>query len=351
MAPSFSPGRQLARPCRRASRPRGHRASAALLALGVLLVSAGPSSAARPVEGGRYVTSEMEGFDPTALVELQVSSSGRAFRPAGSSIEVQDWFCGGVAFQVGRRGHPVRIEGDGRFRLRGEGRRAIRLLGRFVTPDKVKIGLDFRSVGKHLPHFCGKIAHTKVRLERVRRYPFRSCRDHPENSTVDTPSGRVFHVWRYTDKGWEQLVFACLFSENRQVVLDRRRYVTDDAEFVDFKMAGPYVAYSQFECFGLACPHWWTLVDLRDGKRLHEFPRDLVGAQFDATPDLELNENGSVGVMGCCSGAGNQREVWAYDSGGPRQLDIGNIDAGSLELVGSTLSWVKDGTRHSAVLD
>jgi hypothetical protein len=45
-------------------------------------------------------------------------------------------------------------------------------------------------------------------------------------------------------------------------------------------------------------------------------------------------------------------EVWAFDSHGQRVLDSGpNLELHSLELNGSTLTWIKDGTTRSATLD
>ncbi len=42
-------------------------------------------------------------------------------------------------------------------------------------------------------------------------------------------------------------------------------------------------------------------------------------------------------------------EVWAFDSHGQRVLDSGpNLELHSLELNGSTLTWIKDGTTRSA---
>ena len=133
-----------------------------------------------------------------------------------------------------------------------------------------------------------------------------------------------------------------------------RRYDTADAGYDKFKLVGPYAAFLEFECFGLTCPEWWNVVELRGGRELRELPQDL-GANLERVTDLELRENGSVAVIAVLSRsdqfAPGQLQVWAFDAHGPRRLDEGNIDATSLELSGSTLTWIKDGVQVSAVLD
>jgi hypothetical protein len=45
-------------------------------------------------------------------------------------------------------------------------------------------------------------------------------------------------------------------------------------------------------------------------------------------------------------------EVWALDTNGPRRLDSGpNLVLDSLELNGSTLTWINDGVTRTATLD
>jgi hypothetical protein len=313
-----------------------------------LALAAAPAFAARPAKDARYVTSVTQGFDVDMVVELQVSPSGRSFRPKRSVVKVAQWICNGVDFHVGSAGHPVPIQRDGRFAFRSRGGRRIVLRGRFITRERARVEVSYRPAGERLRLSCGETAHVATVLERIHPYPFSDCRSHPEKAALDTSSGRVFEVWRYIDHVWTRVVFACLFSDNRQVFLDRLPYTTADDFFQGYRMAGPFVAWSHFACTS-SCGDWWTLVDLRDGQR-----RVLPGAlpSLNTSPDLELKENGSFGLIGRPNyPQGSPWEVWAYDSQGLRRLDEGNIDTGSLMLTGSTLTWVKDEVERSAQLD
>ena len=313
-----------------------------------LALAAAPASAVRPAKGARYVTSVSQGFDREAIVELQVSPNGRSFRPRTSVVEVARWICNGVRFHVGTAGHPVPIGRDGRFEFRSRGGRRILLRGRFTTRERARVEVRFRPAGERLPLSCGETAHVATVLERIHPYPVSDCRSHPEKAALDTGSGRVFEVWRYIDHAWTRVVFACLFSDNRQVFLDRLPYTTADDFFQGYRMAGPYVAWSHFACTS-SCSDWWTLVDLRDGQQ-RVLPRELPS--LNTSPDLELKENGSFGLIGrSYYPPGSPWEVWAYDSQGLRRLDEGNIDTSSLALTGSTLTWIKDGVERSAQLD
>jgi hypothetical protein len=101
----------------------------------------------------------------------------------------------------------------------------------------------------------------------------------------------------------------------------------------------------------MSCPDWWKLVDLRSGNTVRELPRDLGSQHLTYIADLELGENGAIGVLAGSAWGPSALEVWADDLRGRRQLDSGNIAPDSLELEGSTLRWLKDGVQHSAVLE
>lgn len=285
-------------------------------------------------------------------MELRVAESGRWLVPSGSRVRIRDE-CGGVAFRVGRRARPVRIAANGRFEFRGRGPRAVRLRGRFATRGTARLAISYHpSLNPPVPVSCGDRVQTELPLERVRRYPLRDCRSHPEKSKLDAATGRVFNDFYYGRKGWEDVAWACLFSENRRVILGRRPYDTDDAGFGPFKLVGAFVAFREFECFALSCPDWWKLVDLRSGDTLRELPRDLGVGYLESVVDLELGENGLIGVIVAGSvWEPRPLEVWAYGVQGPRLLDSGNIARDSLELEGSTLRWLKDGVQQTAVLE
>src|SRR5215207_8338090 len=294
---------------------------AAVAALGVVglamsFLAPGSVSAAVPVGRGLYVSGPYEG-----RVELRVSSSARWLVPSGSRVEVRT-SCGRLAFRIGRRGRPVRIDRGGRFEFRRSGPRAVRLRGRFVTRDRVRVAIGYRpSLGPPVPVECGARERLVYSLERVRRKPLRDCRTHPEKSVLDAATGRAFNGLYYGRNGWENVAWACLFSENRRVILGRRPYDTDDAGFGPFELVGAFVAFRrEFECFAMSCPDWW-----------------------------KLGENGAVGLIAAGSAwvVPLRLEVWMYGPQGPRRLDSGNIAWDSLELEGSTLRWLKDGVRQS----
>jgi hypothetical protein len=56
------------------------------------------------------------------------------------------------------------------------------------------------------------------------------------------------------------------------------------------------------------------------------------------------------GALAWTQGTGSQIEVHALDSAGARVLDTGPIDAGSLAVVGSTLTWQNGGQARQAEL-
>ena len=69
--------------------------------------------------------------------------------------------------------------------------------------------------------------------------------------------------------------------------------------------------------------------------------------------DLELKDNASVAWIARAAPYASDRNPspWAYDNAGKRRLDTGAIELTSLELSGSTLTWVKEGLPRSATLD
>lgn len=285
-------------------------------------------------------------------VELRVASSGRWLVPSGSRVAVPG-VCGGVAFRVGRPGRPVRIAAGGRFGFRRRGPRAVRLRGRFITRDRVRVAIGYRpNLKPPVPLSCGAWVRQVFSLQRVRRKPLRDCRTHRERSVLVASTGRVFNGFYYGREGWEDVAWACLFSESRRVILGRRPYDTDDAGFGPFKLVGAFVAFREFECFAMSCPDWWKLVDLRSGNTVRELPRDVGAAYLESVVDLELGENGLIGMIAAGSvWEPRPLEVWAYGVQGPRLLDSGNIARDSLELEGSTLRWLKDGIQQTAVLE
>jgi hypothetical protein len=85
---------------------------------------------------------------------------------------------------------------------------------------------------------------------------------------------------------------------------------------------------------------------------VRHLPREPQGT-FGQVTDMVLRESGSVAWIARPAQYFGLREpaVWADDGQVSRLLDSGNIELESLELNGSTLTWVKDGASQSATLD
>lgn len=312
------------------------------------LVGSDWASAASPVGRAQYVAAP---YLWDIRVELRVSKNSRRLVPSDSRIDVPDE-CGGVSFQVGSRARRVRIARDGRFVFRHRGPRAIRLGGRFITPDRARVTISYSpDLSRSVPLSCGARERSGFLLERVRRFTLRDCRTHREESKLDAETGRVFNGYYYGRGGWDDVAWACLFADNRRVLLGRRRYDTDDAGFGPFKLVGELVAMREFECFATSCPDWWKVIDLQSGATIRQLPRDLGVPDLNRVYALELREDGAVAMIVGSTWGPRGPEVWTYGSQGPRQLDVGNIAPESLQLDGSIVRWVKDGAPRSAVLE
>jgi hypothetical protein len=306
------------------------------LLVGVLALGADPVSAARPVKGATYA----DYFGFTAY--LNVSKDGRSFNPRKSYVENgTSWECPGLDFHLGSRGRRVRISRSGHFRFtRRRGRFVLRVWGRFRTKNVVRINFRYRRHPRRRSRDCDDSGRHWLTPERIRPIAFRDCASHRAKTLLSAPTGRVFWESRWDDRdGWMTVAYACLFSVNRLVKLGQDDDDDEDVEAI--RLVGPYVAYSRAYC-PMGCNFDLTVIDLRDGRRVKR-----VGT--GGITDLELKENGSVAWIEFASES--EREVWAYDTTGRRQLDRGNIPRQSLTLEGSTLSWMKDGVTYTATLD
>ena len=163
----------------------------------------------------------------------------------------------------------------------------------------------------------------------------------------------MFEQLRYDSGGFEPFVYACLFSADRRVRLGSNGQST---ELTVPRLAAPYVAFAVADCPGASCASDVLVRNLRSGRLV----KSLTATTSSGVPgdsahvtDLELKPNGSVAWMVRLSGfVTNTVEVIAVDSGGRRMLDSGaDVDAESLTLDVSTLSWQKAGATHSATLN
>jgi hypothetical protein len=193
----------------------------------------------------------------------------------------------------------------------------------------------------------------------VGRLSFRvSTRYHP-GCAVDDPTTIVLRTSAavaYNPDGSQ--LFACLQASGRPWALATGINVPDGYLAV-VRLAGDFVAFGAYEGSACArygmCPPGYSpslttaVVDLRTGAR-----RDFHLADPRGTPvaghALVLNSRGSIAWIGCPVGCDAGRELHTIDAQGNHLLDTGALDAASLRLSGSTLSWTNAGAPRSATL-
>jgi hypothetical protein len=317
----------------------------ALAAAAVALACASTAThalAAAPVKGARYVGSGEE-----YSVKLKVSKSGRALVARGSRVGAYE--CDGPDVHLGSRGRPVRVSPSGRFSFeRSKGRKTVRVTGVFKAKNRARITVVYRDTSSK-SRFCRRARPEKVSLRRI--VPFRDCRTHPGRTVLEGPGSRVLLVEE--SDGYDYAV-ACLYSVDRPVSLGLD--IDGDPDVGLYRLAGPYVAYRESSCEGLgSCLSDVFVRDLRTGKKVFE---GTQGVPFDNVSDLALKETGAVAWIAQPEGGdgvsppGAETTLWASDRQGFRVLDSGEgIGLRSLELSGSTLTWVKDGVPSTATLD
>jgi hypothetical protein len=309
-----------------------------------LTPAADQASAARPVEGARYADG-----DYALTVELAVSKRGGRLDPRRSELRnVSD--CAAPDFRLGTRDRPVHISRSGRFRYVGRnGRLVLRLAGRFVTKNRARVRFRYRRDPVRRARHCDDSGRLNLYPRRINANPLRDCRTHKAKTLVAGPSGRVFTQPGWDGGSWIPVAYACLFGADKRVELGVDD--DDDHDIGLVRLAGPYVGYEEIDCVGLGCGYGVLVRDLRTGAKVRD-STDLDHS-FGPVTDLELKENASVAWIARAAPYSPTMEpsVWAYDTAGPRQLATGAISLSSLELSGSTLTWVKDGAVSSAALD
>jgi hypothetical protein len=310
------------------------------------------AAAARPAKGALYA----DWFNsPDVTLDLRVSRSGRQLDPRRSVWAYEPASCDTFFYvRLGSRRRPVRIKRGGRFRfVRRQGRFVFRMRGQFVTKDRAEVKLRYRRepVRGGQPRAC-EVPSQRFVPRRV-GIPFRDCRTHEAKPLLWAPTGRVFQQFRRASYlifdgsefpgGWRPVAYACLYGVNRLVKLGEDIDNGDPGGTVDlvfFRLVGPYVAYGTYG--GVEFARSDVVVhDLRTGGKREQFAGGFIS-------DLVLKSNGATAWTAWEEGEPNA--VWAWDSLGNRRLDSGNIALESLELNGSTLTWVKDGVVRSATL-
>jgi hypothetical protein len=175
----------------------------------------------------------------------------------------------------------------------------------------------------------------------------------------------VFERTRGSDRG---RYYACLRSRRHPLFLAEAARVGDGI-FPTIRLAGPFVGYAYDYCDVDDCVTTVEVADLRVG----DFDAEgrLADANPEATADvsaLRLKADGAVAWVSCaepdgpvsgdvsktCRHAGGEtKRLFKWDAGSksPQLLDKGRmIQAASLRLSGSRLTWTHSGRTRSARL-
>jgi hypothetical protein len=190
-------------------------------------------------------------------VRIVVSKTRRSLNPSRSYVDTNYFHendCG-IRLRIGTRNRPVRVRSDGSFRsVRRIGRFALRVRGRFVTPDVARVVYRYRREVRRKGHLCDDTGTTVLKPRRLHRIPFHDCSTHPARTVLLGVTGRIFHQLEWDPSGgpWRTVAYGCLFATNKRI------HLGDDDPFDDydklslFRLAGPYVAYDEITSTGAA---------------------------------------------------------------------------------------------------
>jgi hypothetical protein len=317
------------------------------VAIVVAVLGASNAAAAEPVADARYAG---VAADNTSWADLRVSSDRPSLEPRQSSIELVWASCGHPerrqVFRLGSRRRPVRVSRAGRFRLvRRSGESRLWVSGRFRTTGVLTMVFRYRRSPAAGSEPCSDSGRGRLRLRRVRRGRPVGCAE-VGRTLLWTPEARVFHRIRPSGDPFvpdTPVAYGCLFARARAVLMDED--FDPDSDLRLFRLAGPYVAYALDGC-PMGCGWSVNAVDLRNGKKQWV---NIGSEGFAGGPasDLVLAPSGSIAWIV----AGSSNEVAVRDASGRRVLDSGEaIALSSLELQGSTLTWVNSGAVRSVTL-
>lgn len=345
--------------------------------LGVCLATvllASPAVAGRPTPGALYyglrATDQYprveELIPPSA--ELRVARSGRRLAAAEVTL-----LCGRgrsldnpVVRLSFRRNPAAVVRRDGGFSFPAVGlsdtERRVRLWlsGRFVSAQYARLFYRVRNPRDCPPTHERYPDLSPAALYRDGKPPFSGCRSQRAGTLVHTGTGRVFQQLVIDEfSSFVTHVYACLYAiPHRRVDLGRNY---DDERVGVPRLAGSFVAW------------WWgvlRVMDLRDppSVRLVDHTPGFGTVFPQPASDLVLKPNGAI----AWTILGRDPELWALDAAGVRLIEPGlrplptlapdapglrQLDAGpaldpqSLELNGSTLTWINYGTTQTSTLD
>jgi hypothetical protein len=218
-----------------------------------------------------------------------------------------------------------------------------------------------RDFPRHRSPDC-RTSHVRYRdwspalLYRDGQPPFSGCRSQRAGTLLRTDTGRVFQqlvIDEFTS--FVTHVYACLYAiPHRRVDLGRNY---DDERVEVPRLAGTLLAYSGVGCGLAGCQATISVGDLRSGGVVQKIsPVQDPVAGPNLVWDLALKENGSLAWIVAYGRWGDPdflaHEVRALDSQGARLLDSGpDVNVKSLDLDGSTLTWINGSTTRTATLN
>jgi hypothetical protein len=325
---------------------------ALVVAAGIALAAAAPTSAATPVPAGRYVAKVGD-----VTITLQLSSNGRAFVRGGAGTFDGSEFdgyaeCSSVTpVYYARFGRPDgRIDRTGRFTVATtnfeEGRTgALHLSGRFVSARTARV--TYRVRVQYEGESCRE--RGTVTARRLPR-PRSGCRSVRGTTLASTRYGRVFERRGVDDFGDHvPLLYGCLYRTNRPIALEED---SDPITISNVTMAGRFVAYEFDDC-PAGCDFELASVNLATG--------DVRRRGYGEAISLLVNTRGSiawsakscdVAVQFSCPFGHALVAIGSDGHRGLQDLDEGAaVDGTSLELRGSVASWFDAGVQRSAPVD
>ena len=328
-----------------------------------LLLATEPAVAAKPVRAGRYV-----GTAGQIVAAVQVSRGADALTSArgGSYVKVNSLAFDRVCLKrpsvaMVARGRRVRVDRGGRFsiRRRFDGN-TLRAHGRFLTSYTARLVFSVRPASG----FPCEPGPQVVMLHPEGVEPtFSGCRSQGAKTLLESEDARIFNQRKiFYGYYFRPVAYGCLFSTNKRFELgmDDPEAPTGDADSSDardFQLAGPYTAYVLSYVGAVMGSDVVNVVDLRDGTRLVP-ASDGLGPLDVSTPrlvrGLVLKDNGSVAWVQNSSYS-HEEQLWAHDALGYRKLDsapprVDSPPIASLQLQGSTLTWLHDGEPYTATL-
>jgi hypothetical protein len=333
----------------------------ATLALAGLSV-AQPASGAKPLRRGHYA-----GAAGQIVSAVHVSANGRTLTSAGSYVKVNSLVFGPECVARPRvalvdRGRRVRVDRRGRFSIvrRFDGN-VLRAHGRFLTPYTARLVFRVRPASG-FPCDPGPLV---VMLHpRGVDPPFTGCREQTATTLLASADARIFDQRKvFYGYYYRPVAYGCLFSVGKRFELglddpDPPTGDADSSDAGDFHLAGPYTAYVLSYLGAVQGSDVVEVVDLRDGSRLvprsdEPSPPDVAAPRL--VRGIVLKDNGSVAWIQNSSFS-QEEQVWAHDALSYRKLDsaprgTGSPSITSLQLTGSTLTWLHDGEPRSATLD